>query len=138
MEKALKDLLQVQKKEERKAQNDRLCERGKMVEKLLPGLAELDGEQFELFVEMVLNTDQTKKVIAELLPPKPAVADGNADSAQESKNDAAPPAPSAERTGTAPSPKPAGTAQTPSAGNGGKRCFRDTSCRRYMFHGEEV
>ena len=47
-------LLQRQRKEERKARNHRLCERGGIVESLLPDLARLDKEQFDTFAQKTL------------------------------------------------------------------------------------
>ena len=45
----IKRLMNLQKAEERKARNHRLCERGGIVEKLLPDLASLNKEQFDIF-----------------------------------------------------------------------------------------
>ena len=69
-EKRLKELLQTQKAEERKARTHRLCERGGKVEKLLPDLIRLNEAQFETFVQKTLLSGYAAKIIRELLPPE--------------------------------------------------------------------
>ncbi len=108
----IKDLLKRQKKEERKARTHRLCERGGLVEKLMPDLIRLTTEQFEVFVEKALLTGYAAKILSGLLPPpaKPqddteTAPDGGATA--EARNPASPP-------NTA--QKPAGTAQGTAAG----------------------
>jgi len=59
----VKELLQRQKEENRKARTHRLCKRGGQVEKLLPGLAELTEEQFEIFVQKTLLTGFAEKIL---------------------------------------------------------------------------
>jgi len=114
----LKQLLQEQKAEERKARNHRLCKRGGQVESLLPGLAKLDDEQFQLFVEMCLLTNHTRGVLAELLPPEQP--ESKTDTAQGGGTAPAKPAPAAANTVTAPAQKQAGTPQNPGANNNGR------------------
>jgi hypothetical protein len=65
----MKDLLQKQKLQEKKDRTHRLCERGGIVEKLLPGLIRLTPEQFDTFVQEVLLTPFTKRVLDRLAPP---------------------------------------------------------------------
>ena len=77
----VKELLQQQKKQERKDRTHRLCERGGKVEKLLPGLAKLTDEQFETFVEKTLLSGFAEKVLRGLVPAEPE-SDVGADTAQ--------------------------------------------------------
>ena len=71
-----KQLVQQEKAEERKARTNRLCKRGGAVEKLLPELATFTDEQFDLFVNRVILSEYTKRVIAELSADNP-VANAN-------------------------------------------------------------
>ena len=66
----VKELLQQQKKQERKDRTRRLCERGGKVEKLLPDLARLTDDQFEIFVEKTLLSGFAEKVLRQLVPPE--------------------------------------------------------------------
>jgi hypothetical protein len=79
-------LRQEHNKKERKERNHRLCQRGGLVEKLLPGLITLTDEQFEVFVEKTLLTPHTKRILAELVPPALADPKGIADETQGSGN----------------------------------------------------
>jgi uncharacterized protein YeaC (DUF1315 family) len=72
---ALKLLLQQQRKEERKARTHRFCVRGAIVEKLLPDLARLTEEQFDTFVQKVLLTPHTNRILAGFVPPPPEPTD---------------------------------------------------------------
>ena len=67
----IKRLLRLQKDEERRARTHRLCERGGIVEKLLPDLARLDKEQFDIFVQKTLLTGFAEKVLRGLVPSEP-------------------------------------------------------------------
>jgi hypothetical protein len=148
-QKRLKELVQRQNAAERKARNHRLCKRGGKVEGLLPALAILDDEQFDLFVEMCLNTAHTRKVLAELAPPEPA-ADPNggdadkppAEAATQGGGNAAPkPTEAVTQGNVAPTPKAAGTAQNngangnhkPAQQNGGGN--HNTSTQAANHHG---
>ena len=71
----VKDLLGRQRSKEDKARTNRLCRRGGLVEKLHPRLAKFTDEQFNLFVDLVLKSDQTKSVLDEIMPPEPDEAD---------------------------------------------------------------
>jgi len=75
MQNEIKRLLQQQRKEERKARTHRFCIRGAIVEKLLPDLARLTEEQFDTFVQKVLLTPHTSRILAGLVPPPPEPAD---------------------------------------------------------------
>ena len=79
----LRELLQAQKKQERKDRNHRFCQRGGLVEKLLPDMARLTDEQFEIFVEKVLLTPHTNRILAGLVPPIPDEQENETDTVQE-------------------------------------------------------
>jgi len=64
-------LIQKEKTEERKAQTKRLCTRGREIEKLHPELAEFNDEQFDIFVKRVILSEQTKRIIAEIVAIQP-------------------------------------------------------------------
>jgi restriction endonuclease S subunit len=69
------DALMVEQKEaERKARDQRLFKRGGIVEKHLPDLIGLTDKQFDVFIEKVLLTPHTSRIIASLKaenePPK--------------------------------------------------------------------
>jgi len=59
-------LLQQHNTQERKARTHRLCKRGGIVEKLLPGLAALTDSQFDTFVEQVMLSGYAEKVLSGL------------------------------------------------------------------------
>ena len=63
----IKRLMQQQKTEERKARTHRLCERGGIVEKLLPDLARLNKEQFDTFVQKTLLSGHADRVLRDLV-----------------------------------------------------------------------
>jgi len=67
-ENRIKNLIQEQKAEERKARTHRLCKRGGQVEKLLPELARLTDEQFDTFVQKTLLSGFAAKVLRGLAP----------------------------------------------------------------------
>jgi hypothetical protein len=93
----IKRLLQLQKSEERKARNHRLCERGGIVEKLLPDLVRLDKEQFDTFVQKTLLSGYAEKVIRGLVKSEQP----EDDTTQNSNNPTAKPAQSAAAPGVA-------------------------------------
>ena len=86
MEARIKELQKQQKAQERKDRNHRFCVRGGKLEKLLPELAQLSEEQFEIFVKRCLLTNYTRGVLVELAPPKPAQQEGGDDVAQGEGN----------------------------------------------------
>jgi hypothetical protein len=61
-----KQLRQKQRTEAEKVRKQRLYNRGGKIEKLLPHLADLTEEQFDIFVDKVLLSTQTKKMIDEI------------------------------------------------------------------------
>ena len=71
----VKELLQRQKTEERKARNHRLCKRGGQLESLFPALAKLTEEEFETFVQKTLMTGFAEKVLRGLATEEPAETD---------------------------------------------------------------
>jgi hypothetical protein len=110
-ENQMKLLLHKQKEKERKERTHRLCERGGIVEKLLPGLIRLTPEQFDVFLQKTLLTPYTKRVFDELAPPPAEQTDGTA-TAESGETQAAPKlAESAQGEATA-------TAQTVGNGTG--------------------
>ena len=66
IENEIKRLIQKERAEEKKARTHRLCKRGGIVEKLLPELATFTDEQFDVFLNKVLLTAQTKRIIADI------------------------------------------------------------------------
>ena len=115
-------LRQQQNRQDRKDRAHRLCRRGGLVEKFLPDLARLTDEQFDTFVEKVLLTSHTRRVLAELAPPlpEPTAEQKPVDTAAQPNTSPAPkPTVTAERTNAAPTAKPANTpsASTGAAGN---------------------
>ncbi len=68
-EKHLQSLIKQQNAKDRKARTHRLCERGGSVESQLPALIKLTPEQFDIFVQKVLLTPYTKRILDELAPP---------------------------------------------------------------------
>ena len=97
----IKILLQQQKKEERKARNHRLCERGGIVEKLLPDLVRLDKEQFDTFVQKTLLSGYAEKVLRGLVK------------SEQSEDETS-------KDGENPTAKPAQSAATPGAVDGSR------------------
>ena len=56
-------LQQQHNAQERKARTHRLCRRGGIVEKLLPGTISLTDDQFDTFVEKTLLTGYAEKIL---------------------------------------------------------------------------
>ena len=98
-------LKQQHNKQERKERTHRLCRRGGLVEKLLPDLARITDEQFDIFVDKVLLTPHTERILKGLVPPPP-------ESVSEPDVDV-----SSAQDGEAVAPKPAGAAHN--GGTGG-------------------
>ena len=99
IEKAQKDaeikrLMQQQKAEERKARTHRLCERGGIVEKLLPDLARLDKEKFDTFVQKTLLSGYAEKVLRGLV-----LSEGTDNAQENSEKNTANSAPSTATPG---------------------------------------
>jgi len=108
----IKKLLQAQRKQDRKDRTHRLCERGGKLESLLPELAKLSNEHFQIFVDKCLLTPHTRRVLTELVPPDPAQTDGGADTVQDGGTTTAEPAATAVHTEPASMPKTANTPDT--------------------------
>ena len=63
LENKKKRLIQEQKEQERKDRTNRLCKRMGFIEKLLPGTIPLTEEQFKTFVEQIIATDHSRRVL---------------------------------------------------------------------------
>lgn len=98
--------------QEQKAKNERIYKRGNLVEKLLPELIPLTQNQFDTFVEKVLLTNYTRRIIKELISENEIPADPktDTDTAQDGNVAAAKPVVSAARNAPAPTQKTAGAA----------------------------
>jgi len=68
-ENRLKELISRQKEQDRRERTHRLCRRGGLVESLLPELAVLDDNQFDIFVNKPLLSGYAAKVLRELVLP---------------------------------------------------------------------
>jgi len=75
----IKELLGRQRSKEEKARTHRLCRRGGQVEKLLPKLAIISDEQFDVFVEKALLSGYAGKILNELMPTPPAEPENGTD-----------------------------------------------------------
>ena len=67
LEEQRKQEVKKAKEEERKTTNKRHCKRGEVMEKALPDIITISGEQFDIFVKKALATNHTKNVLAELV-----------------------------------------------------------------------
>ncbi|MDR2560079.1 MAG: hypothetical protein LBC86_11155, partial [Oscillospiraceae bacterium] len=74
LEEQRKALRKTEREEKEKERNRRLCKRGGIVEKHIPDFAMLTDEQFDIFANKVLFTEQTKCIISEILTPQPATS----------------------------------------------------------------
>ena len=74
LEEQRKALRKTEREEKEKERNRRLCKRGGIVEKHIPDLVMLTDEQFDIFANKVLFTEQTKRIISEILTPQPATS----------------------------------------------------------------
>nr|AGS52514.1 hypothetical protein [uncultured bacterium contig00005] len=103
-------LLQQQKAQDRKERAHRLCSRGALVEKLLPGLAELTDEQFDVFVNKTLLTGYAERTLRQLLPAEPESGAGRNGGADAQQGGDAKPADAAPRTAAIPARETANAA----------------------------
>jgi len=62
-----KTLQKKKREEEQEEQKQRCHKRGIKVEKQLPDFAKMTDEQFDIFAKKVLFTEQTKRIISEIL-----------------------------------------------------------------------
>ena len=65
-ENRIKELIQKQKEQERKARTRRLIERGAMLEKRIAGAETLTNDQIGVFLDKTLLTPFSKKILAEI------------------------------------------------------------------------
>ncbi|MDO4574284.1 MAG: DUF3847 domain-containing protein [Planctomycetia bacterium] len=63
LENKRKQLIQAQKKEERNARTKRLCKRMGLFESMLPDTIPLTEEQFKIFLEKTILTDQSRRIL---------------------------------------------------------------------------
>ena len=91
-----RQLIQEQKKQERKDRTRRLCTRGGYLESVLPETIPLSDERFFTFLEKALSIDHAKKLLSEL-------------TAQQSVEAVAQSSESAAQTATTQKPKHADT-----------------------------
>jgi hypothetical protein len=84
LKKRQRKLQQQHNAQERKERNHRLCRRHGHIEKFLPDLARLTDEQFDTFIEKVLLTPHTERILKGLAPPLPEpVNEPNDDSSSQ-------------------------------------------------------
>ena len=65
----LKEMMQKQKEQDRKARNHRLCERGGYLESILPDTIPLTAEQFKTFLDKTLLTDHARRTLHNVTAP---------------------------------------------------------------------
>ena len=111
----IKVLLARRRSKEDKDRTHRLCRRGGLVEKLHPRLAKFTDEQFSLFVDLVLKSEQIKIALDEIMPPEPEDTEGDNAAPKNGDTDAEKTKEAATQPFTPPAAKPAQTPQ-----NGGK------------------
>ena len=73
LENQRKQLLQQYKEQERKERTHRICKRGGLLESIMPDTVALTDEQFKTFLEKILLTDSTHRMLANI-----SVQDGTA------------------------------------------------------------
>ena len=98
LENKRRQLLQEQKAQERKDRTKRLCKRMGLFESMLPDTIPLTDEQFQIFLEQTVTTEQSRRILDGLTAQNAAKA--NPQGAQ-----------AAAHTDTAPAAKAAHTAQ---------------------------
>lgn len=113
MQKKHDALLKQFKEQEDKARTHRLCRRGGYVEKHIPELIPLTDKQFYTFVEKTMESQFSKKILAELTAenePSAESTSGNT-TAQNGANAVPQPTEAAAQDNPAPVQKPAGAPQ---------------------------
>ena len=65
----LKEMMQKQKEQDRKARNHRLCERGGYLESIMPDTIPLTAEQFKTFLDKTLLTDHARRILNNVTVP---------------------------------------------------------------------
>lgn len=63
IEEEIRQLVQAQKVQERKDRTKRLCRRMGLFESLLPDAISLTDEQFQIFLEKTVLTEQSRRVL---------------------------------------------------------------------------
>ncbi|WP_313527634.1 DUF3847 domain-containing protein [Anaerotignum sp.] len=74
LENKRKQLMQAQKQQERKDRTKRLCRRAGLLESLLPDTIPLTEEQFKIFLEKTMLTDQSRRLLDEMTAQNAATA----------------------------------------------------------------
>ena len=115
----VKELLGRQRSKEDKARTNRLCRRGGLVEKLLPGLAVITDKQFDAFLEKTLLTGDAEKILAAMLPTPSAETTDGTDTPQGGESAANEPTETAAQGNTPPAQKNAHTPHNSGNSNGG-------------------
>ena len=77
LENKRRQLVQAQKAQERKGRTKRLCKRMGLFESLLPESISLTDEQFQIFLEKTVLTEQSRRILDGLTARR--VAGGDAD-----------------------------------------------------------
>ena len=77
LENKRRQLMQAQKAQERKDRTKRLCRCMGLFESLLPDAINLTDEQFQIFLEKTVLTEQSRRILDGLTTRR--VADGDAD-----------------------------------------------------------
>jgi len=67
-----KTLLEAHRAQERKARTRRLCQRGGLLEKMLPDTIPLSDEQFQSFLEKIVANDYGRRTLATFTAQNPA------------------------------------------------------------------
>ena len=114
MENELKRLLNQQKAEERKARTHRICQRGGLIESLLPDTITLNAEWFRVFLEKTVANDTGRRTLAALKAEqeKGDVVNAGGASAENEKPTVAKPMPVTPDSSVTTAPKPAEPAQS--------------------------
>jgi len=117
-------LLSQFNEQEEKAKNRRIAERGKVIESAIPEVAALTKQQFGTFIEKVLLTPHTRRILAELNAEgeAPTTPTGGDNKPQNGNNTAPKPTEAAAQANLAPTQKPTGAAHSGGGsgnGNGG-------------------
>lgn len=93
LENQRKKLIQEKKQQERKDRTKRLCKRMGLFESMLPESISLTDEQFHIFLEKTVATEQSRRILDGLTaqssapsPASPAISETR-DNADEEEND---------------------------------------------------
>ena len=111
MQNELNRLFRQQKEEDRKARTHRICERGGLMESLLPDTIMLSAERFKVFLEKTVANKYGCDILTALVTEQEKET-REAVPAQKEKPAAAAPAPATPDTGESTMPKSAEPAQS--------------------------